>query len=165
MDTVGIFTGGEVYVSERVMGLAPFARSTSFALRDTLLIVGTGDEMEIRAYSMDGSLVKVARVAGVDLAVDQGDVEGFKAALLGTARSDDEQEFLGSLFDAWTFPETKPAYAELKVDEEGNIWLSLERRMKCGVGKCGHCQLNQIYTCLDGPVFSYSQIKHLEEAL
>ncbi|MGD8813087.1 MAG: FAD/NAD(P)-binding protein [Anaerolineales bacterium] len=48
---------------------------------------------------------------------------------------------------------------------EGNIWLSLERRMKCGVGKCGHCQMGSIYTCLDGPVFSYSQIKHLEEAL
>lgn len=48
---------------------------------------------------------------------------------------------------------------------EGNIWLSLERRMKCGVGKCGHCQMNHIYTCLDGPVFSYARIKHLEEAL
>jgi sulfhydrogenase subunit gamma (sulfur reductase) len=48
---------------------------------------------------------------------------------------------------------------------EGNIWLSLERRMKCGVGKCGHCQMGHIYTCLDGPVFSYAQIKHLEEAL
>lgn len=48
---------------------------------------------------------------------------------------------------------------------EGNIWLSLERRMKCGVGKCGHCQINHIYTCQDGPCFSYSQIKHLEEAL
>ena len=48
---------------------------------------------------------------------------------------------------------------------EGNIWLSLERRMKCGVGKCGHCQINQIYTCRDGPCFSYAQIKHLEEAL
>jgi sulfhydrogenase subunit gamma (sulfur reductase) len=48
---------------------------------------------------------------------------------------------------------------------EGNIWLSLERRMKCGVGKCGHCQLNHIYTCLEGPVFSFSEIKHLEEAL
>ncbi len=48
---------------------------------------------------------------------------------------------------------------------EGNIWLSLERRMKCGVGKCGHCQMNHIYTCQDGPCFAYSQIKHLEEAL
>jgi len=48
---------------------------------------------------------------------------------------------------------------------EGNIWLSLERRMKCGVGKCGHCQINQIYTCQDGPCFTYAQIKNLEEAL
>ncbi len=48
---------------------------------------------------------------------------------------------------------------------EGNIWLSLERRMRCGVGKCGHCQMNHIYTCQEGPVFSYNQIKYLEEAL
>jgi NAD(P)H-flavin reductase len=48
---------------------------------------------------------------------------------------------------------------------EGNIWLSLERRMKCGVGKCGHCQVNHIYTCQEGPCFSYAQIKHIEEAL
>ena len=48
---------------------------------------------------------------------------------------------------------------------DGNIWLSLERRMKCGVGKCGHCQMNDVYTCQDGPAFSYNQIKHLEEAL
>ncbi|NIM94430.1 MAG: oxidoreductase [Anaerolineales bacterium] len=48
---------------------------------------------------------------------------------------------------------------------EGNIWLSLERRMKCGVGKCGHCQMNHIYTCQDGPVFSYAEIKSLGEAL
>lgn len=48
---------------------------------------------------------------------------------------------------------------------ESNIWLSLERRMKCGVGKCGHCQINQVYTCLDGPCFSYDRIKNLGEAL
>ncbi len=48
---------------------------------------------------------------------------------------------------------------------EGNIWFSFERRMKCGVGKCGHCQINHIYTCKHGPSFAYSEIKHLEEAL
>jgi NAD(P)H-flavin reductase len=48
---------------------------------------------------------------------------------------------------------------------EGNTYLSLERRMKCGVGKCGHCQINNIYACQSGPVFSYSEIKGLEEAL
>jgi len=48
---------------------------------------------------------------------------------------------------------------------EGNIYLSLERRMKCGVGKCGHCQINHIYACQSGPVFPYAEIKGLEEAL
>lgn len=48
---------------------------------------------------------------------------------------------------------------------EGNIYLSLERRMKCGVGKCGHCQINNVYACQSGPVFTYAEIKGLEEAL
>jgi sulfhydrogenase subunit gamma (sulfur reductase) len=48
---------------------------------------------------------------------------------------------------------------------ETQIYLSLERRMKCGVGKCGHCQINELYCCQDGPVFCYGDIKGLEEAL
>jgi len=47
---------------------------------------------------------------------------------------------------------------------KGNIWFSFERRMKCGVGKCGHCQLNHIYTCQTGPSFNYAEIENLEEA-
>jgi sulfite reductase subunit B len=46
-----------------------------------------------------------------------------------------------------------------------NIYLSLERRMKCGVGKCGHCQINDSYVCQDGPVYSYPRIKQLQEAI
>jgi len=45
------------------------------------------------------------------------------------------------------------------------IIMSLERRMKCGVGKCGHCQMDHIYVCQDGPVFNYAQIKDFREAL
>ncbi len=48
---------------------------------------------------------------------------------------------------------------------DDHIIVSLERRMKCGVGKCGHCQINQIYVCKDGPVFNYSKIKRVPEAL
>ncbi len=48
---------------------------------------------------------------------------------------------------------------------ESSIYLSLERRMKCGVGKCGHCQINSLYCCQDGPVFNYADIKGFEEAL
>lgn len=45
------------------------------------------------------------------------------------------------------------------------IFVDLERRMRCGVGKCGHCQINQAYCCQDGPVFRYSDIQHYPEAL
>ncbi|NQV42885.1 MAG: FAD/NAD(P)-binding protein [Candidatus Marinimicrobia bacterium] len=48
---------------------------------------------------------------------------------------------------------------------DDQIYLSLERRMKCGVGKCGHCQINGVYCCQDGPVFNYTDLKPLEEAL
>jgi NAD(P)H-flavin reductase len=48
---------------------------------------------------------------------------------------------------------------------EENIYMSLERRMKCGVGKCGHCQINGSYVCQDGPVYHYPDIKALREAL
>ena len=48
---------------------------------------------------------------------------------------------------------------------DDHIILSLERRMKCGVGKCGHCQINGIYVCQDGPVFNYADTKNLPEAL
>ncbi len=49
--------------------------------------------------------------------------------------------------------------------QDGRIFLSLERRMKCGVGKCGHCQINNVYVCQKGPVFSYAQLKELPEAI
>ena len=45
------------------------------------------------------------------------------------------------------------------------IIVSLERRMKCGVGKCGHCQIQNLYVCQDGPVFRYSEIEGLKEAI
>lgn len=48
---------------------------------------------------------------------------------------------------------------------EDHRFVSLERRMRCGVGKCGHCQINDLYVCQDGPVFNYDEIKDMGEAL
>jgi NAD(P)H-flavin reductase len=48
---------------------------------------------------------------------------------------------------------------------DDNIFLSMERRMKCGVGKCGHCQINGSYVCQDGPVYHLPDLAHLREAL
>lgn len=55
--------------------------------------------------------------------------------------------------------------ARAKGIPNNQIFLSLERHMKCGLGKCGHCQINNVYVCQDGPVFRYSDIVELKEAL
>jgi len=47
--------------------------------------------------------------------------------------------------------------------KEENIVSTLERYMKCGVGKCGHCCVGVSYVCVDGPVFTYEQLKRLGE--
>ncbi len=44
---------------------------------------------------------------------------------------------------------------------EKNIWVSQERKMCCGLGKCGHCRIGDTYVCLDGPVFRYTESKNL----
>jgi anaerobic sulfite reductase subunit B len=42
-----------------------------------------------------------------------------------------------------------------------NIWVSFERKMACGIGKCGHCKIDDTYICLDGPVFNYTKAEKL----
>ena len=45
------------------------------------------------------------------------------------------------------------------------IMLSLERQMRCGVGKCGHCTIEHLYCCIDGPIFWLEEVEHLRGAL
>ncbi|VYU02476.1 anaerobic sulfite reductase subunit B [Clostridium tertium] len=51
-------------------------------------------------------------------------------------------------------------FLKLGIKEE-NIWISQERKMCCGIGKCGHCKMDDTYICLEGPVFNYSKGKEL----
>lgn len=44
---------------------------------------------------------------------------------------------------------------------ENRLWISQERKMCCGLGKCGHCRVGARYICLDGPVFCYTEGKNL----
>ena len=44
---------------------------------------------------------------------------------------------------------------------EENIWVSFERKMSCGIGKCGHCKIDETYVCVEGPVFKYEKAKKL----
>ena len=54
---------------------------------------------------------------------------------------------------------------QVKGIPDDQIIVSLERRMKCGVGKCGHCQITNLYVCQEGPVFNYAKIKDIKEAI
>lgn len=45
------------------------------------------------------------------------------------------------------------------------IYMSFERNMKCGMGKCGHCQIGHQYCCIDGPVFNYWQAKNIQGSM
>jgi NAD(P)H-flavin reductase len=42
-----------------------------------------------------------------------------------------------------------------------DIYLSMEKNMSCGLGKCGHCRIGKYYSCKDGPVFTYEQLKDI----
>ena len=55
---------------------------------------------------------------------------------------------------------TVEEFLKRNVAEE-NIWVSYERKMCCGLGKCGHCKMDESYICLDGPVYDYSKAKTL----
>ena len=55
---------------------------------------------------------------------------------------------------------TFPKLMALRFPNE-RIFTSLERRMKCGIGKCGRCNIGHLYVCKDGPVFSYAQLEKL----
>lgn len=55
---------------------------------------------------------------------------------------------------------TLPVMEKLGFSDE-RIYTTLENRMKCGIGKCGRCNIGQVYVCKDGPVFTAAQLKAL----
>lgn len=50
---------------------------------------------------------------------------------------------------------------ELRGIPSVDIWVTMERNMKCGIGLCGHCQFGPLFVCKDGPVFRYDRVSEL----
>ncbi|MBC8214500.1 MAG: FAD/NAD(P)-binding protein [Candidatus Marinimicrobia bacterium] len=103
------------------------------------------------------------------LTVDQGDENwsgnvGVITTLIPGLKLD-----LKNTIAAVTGPPIMYKFVLLSLQSKGlpdeNVYMSLERRMKCGVGKCGHCQINHSYVCQDGPVYHYPTLKTMEEAI
>jgi NAD(P)H-flavin reductase len=59
-------------------------------------------------------------------------------------------------------PETMMRFSAAALVDRGvpmdRVRLSMERNMKCGVGLCGHCQLRELFVCVDGPVLTYDRL-------
>jgi sulfite reductase subunit B len=49
--------------------------------------------------------------------------------------------------------------------KDDQMFLSMERLMQCGIGKCGHCNIGKKYVCQDGPIFTYEELKELTEKI
>jgi NAD(P)H-flavin reductase len=62
-------------------------------------------------------------------------------------------------------PEVMMRFAARSLRQKGiaddDIYLSMERRMECAVGLCGHCQYREHFVCKDGPIFSYRKVRTL----
>jgi NAD(P)H-flavin reductase len=58
-------------------------------------------------------------------------------------------------------------FATIRLMEMGfsekDIYLSLEKNMSCGLGKCGHCMMGDYYVCKDGPVFRFDEVRELPD--
>jgi sulfite reductase subunit B len=92
----------------------------------------------------------------------EGDT-GLITKLIPKANFDQKKTYCMIVGPPVVYPFCIQILRDLGVPED-RIIVSLERRMKCGVGKCGHCQINNMYVCKDGPVFNYAEIKNLPEA-
>jgi len=57
---------------------------------------------------------------------------------------------------------TMPILTKIGFSDQ-NIITTLENRMKCGLGKCGRCNIGNVYVCKDGPVFTYKDLKQLPQ--
>lgn len=53
-------------------------------------------------------------------------------------------------------------FQKLGVPDD-QIWVSYERKMHCGLGKCGHCKIEDSYVCVDGPVYNYADVKEIKD--
>jgi NAD(P)H-flavin reductase len=62
-------------------------------------------------------------------------------------------------------PEIMMRFTTIELEKQGvageDIFISMERNMKCAVGMCGHCQYGPYFVCKDGPVFQYSRVQTL----
>ncbi len=162
------FAGKEIYIVGGGVGLAPI-RSLFLTLVDRIedfksVVCRFGartPEDFIYKKTLFGQWQKLKGVQ-IKLTVDKtnGDWDGHVGVV--TTILDRKDVDIDNAVAVVCGPPIMMKFATVTLLEFGfdpkSIYLSMEKNMSCGVGKCGHCMLGRYYVCKDGPVFTYEQI-------
>jgi len=163
------YVGKEVYIVGGGVGLAPI-RSLFLTLVDRIkdfksVVCRFGARTPSDFIYKNTLFGSWQQIQGVDikLTVDQADDQWKdNVGVVTTILSPDDVEIENAV-GVVCGPPIMMKFATLKLLEYGfkpeQIYLSMEKNMSCGFGKCGHCMLGQYYVCKDGPVFTFDQIK------
>ena len=166
------FFGKDVLIVGGGVGLAPL-RSLLFALfsqidkyNKVVLRYGSRSPSDI-VYK--NAIPKWAKKAKVDIVttVDVGSPEYTGKVGLVTTILSDLPVNLDNAIAIVCGPPIMMKFVTLKLLDlgfkPGQIYLSMEKNMSCGLGKCGHCRLGSFYICKDGPVFTYEELKGVND--
>jgi len=163
------FVGKDVYIVGGGVGLAPI-RSLFLTLVDrikdfksvTCRFGAKTPEDFIYKNTLFGAW---QQIDGVDMKLTVDEAKGnwdSNVGVVTTILSGDDVN-VGNAVAVICGPPIMMRFVTLKVLEFGfkpeDIYLSMEKNMSCGVGKCGHCMIGKYYVCKDGPVFTYDRIK------
>jgi NAD(P)H-flavin reductase len=169
---VNEFEGKEVLILGGGCGLAPI-RSLLFTLEHmkddlekVILCYGSktpADCIYKPLFSRLNSIDKFEAYRTVDVTDDDWDGPvGVATKLLDSVRVNIDKSVA-----VVCGPPIMMKFGTLRLLEMGyrdeQIFLSMEKNMSCGLGKCGHCMMGEFFVCKDGPVFTYREIKHNPE--
>ena len=165
------FEGKNVVLIAGGCGLAPLRSVVEYILEERekygkiILLYGAKTPKDI-LYKKEIEKWKKERNFNIYLTVDKKTKSWTGEVGIVTKLIDKINNFENSVFCICGPPiMIKFAVHSLKEKNVGyeDIFVSLERKMQCGIGLCCHCNINDVYVCKDGPVFRYYDIKDLSE--
>ncbi len=164
------FEGREVLIVGGGVGLAPL-RSLLYGLFNEIkrykkihLKYGAKNPDDIIYKDEIGGWSKHEKT-DVTLTVDAGDAKWKGNVGVVTTILEDLKIDVKEAISVVCGPPIMMKFATFKLLDIGikpeRIYLSMEKNMSCGIGKCGHCRIGNFYACKDGPVFTYDKIEGL----
>lgn len=163
------FYGKDVYIIGGGVGLAPI-RSLFLTLVDQIdrfasVVCRFGAKSPADFIYKEALFGPWQEIPGVDmrLSVDQGNGDWNGHVGVVTTIMDAKDVNIDNAVAVVCGPPIMMRFATIKLLEfgfaENTIYLSMEKNMSCGVGKCGHCMMGKFYVCKDGPVLTFAQVK------